>query len=72
MTIEPMDPNSAPIGGPGQPVLRDGAIPPPYPQGLAPQVIAPLEKAGPGWRAVPAPAHPGDWQRPGFSGVIRL
>jgi hypothetical protein len=71
MEITPLNPNSAPIGGPGQPVLRDGAIPAPRPQGFVPPVIAPIDPGRLGMRATPVPVKPNAWGRPGFTGITR-
>jgi hypothetical protein len=46
----------------------DQSLPKP---GDADDKISPSPKAGPGWKAEPAPAHPEDWTRPGFTGISK-
>ena len=72
MSIEPMSPVAGAIGGPGQPILRDGAIPPATT--LATRGISPLTLPGPGSSRVSTlPLRPGEYARsPGFTGITRI
>jgi hypothetical protein len=73
MEIEPVDPRQGPIGGPGQPILRDGAIPTPVKPGMPQQGISSEFNAIPGGRehVRPAPYKPGEVTRPKKSDLVK-
>jgi hypothetical protein len=73
MDVEPVDPRQGPIGGPGQPILRDGALPPNKLPGMPEVSIGPNPNALPGMRSKvkSAPGRPNDITRPKQSDVVK-
>jgi hypothetical protein len=71
MEIEPLNPDSAPVVDLTKPVPHTESLVPPEKPGLHTPGISPSPKAGPGWKAEHAPAHPEDWKRPQYSGVVK-
>jgi hypothetical protein len=62
ISIEPVNPNSK--------VVDRTKPAPAKPRSIMPGISA-LQKAGPGWKAQPAPAKPGDIALPAYTGVSK-